>query len=207
MSIKKHLLSGIGLVLVCSLTLLGCGNTVSPTKLSGDITKSQDSYSAVVSSNATSRTLSFPKMFQGDSTAEQLITSLNEKGYKDVQLGDDGEVLATLSIEQYNELIEGLHKASIEALDAMSKSEDSNISSITYDEGFSKVEVHLKSEDMGFESFGALFGLSMAIMPYQQLAGLPVSCDVQFLNKNNEEVGKVNIPKYLETMDSLGKNN
>lgn len=178
------------LAMACS----GCA-----TQNAGKVTSDQDKYSAVEKATLTTRTVTFPAGYFQDMTTEEVLSLLSEKGYTDVAANDNGSYSVTMSVSDYNEMVDTMHSNVAQYLDSMVSSGDwPTLSAVEFDDQFSKVKLTTTSTSLGFKEAFAPLAAGITSCMYQQIAGQPVSCNVVIVDEEGIELANTTYPDAFD---------
>ena len=132
---------------------------------------------------ASDQVVTFPRAYFPDApTTEQATAQLEALGCTDVVDNGDGSFTASMSADAYNQLVSDLYDQVMDAVNTLGdKTTYPNIEEVTYDEGFSTMQVKLNTETPGIEDTFALAVVGVPASTYQQVAGLPVGCEVSLV--------------------------
>lgn len=174
---KITLLIGSGLL--AAACAVGCA-----TQNSGSTTSATDENSAVENVTITTRTVTFPSIYFGESTQDEATATLTELGCSDIVVNENGSYTAIMPLDKYNEFVDSLHEGTKEALDGIPHSEDyPSITAIEYDETFSNVTMTSSASQLGLSEMFVNWTVGICGCMYQQIAGQPVSCTVTVLDE------------------------
>lgn len=186
--------------------IAGCTSTTPLSEHAGTMTKDTDKYSAIDKATATSRTITFPKIYFGNSSTDDAVSSLQNGGCTDVKANDDGSITATMPIDKYNELVDKVYDGVKQQLDGMpaDSSYNGTISSVTYDDTMGNITVTLTGEKMGLTTMFVPYVVGTEVCMYQEIAGLPVNCVVKTMSASGSELATTTLPQDAEKLSQMG---
>lgn len=170
------------LALACALSasiVAGCSGSGS----GGDAAGSASDAGSGTPSATADQDVTIPASYFTEAvSADEAVSQLEDAGCTDVTANDDGSYSATMDADSYNKMVSDLHER---VLDAIATAQDGttypNIASVTYDDGFTAMQVNLNTDTPGLEDTYALAAVGVPAATYQQVAGLPVGCDVSLV--------------------------
>ena len=177
----KCTLSIFTALLVACFALVACS--------SGDGSASDDNGSeaapaqdtaAPAASASSSQTITFPAAYFPDQ--EDHTAQLEALGCTDIVNNGDGSYTASVSADVYNQIVSELYDQVVAAAQTLESDPTyPNVESVVYDEGFTTIEVRLNTDMPGIEDTYALPMMGVPAATYQQVAGLPVGCEVSLV--------------------------
>lgn len=197
----KRKLICILLTLCLTLSLTACGGSDSVSENSEtteatekEETDSLDEIEAIsqieTEENLFSVEIKVPADFVEASTQEELDAIAKEKGYKSIELHEDGSATYTMTKAQHKEMMSELSDTINSALAEMINSEDyPNITDITANDDFTKFTVTTTSTELSLtESFSVLAFYTFGGM-YNIFNSTPAdNVQVEFINAESGEV-------------------
>ena len=168
-------------LLLASFALVGCSSGEGGSSDGTDADAPAQAQDTAAPAEATSaQTVTFPNTYFPDS--QDHTADLEALGCTDVVANGDGSYTASASADVYNQIVSDLYDQVIAAAQTL---EDDptypNVESVVYDEGFTSIQVQLNTDMPGIEDTYALPMVGVPAVTYQQVAGLPVGCEVQLV--------------------------
>ncbi len=179
---KSVIVAFLALTLACWV-VCGCssGGRESGTDNADDTAMEAQDQSAPSSASAsTAQTVTFPVAYftEADGHAAQL----EALGCTDVVENADGSCTATVPPDVYNSIVSDLYDKVMDAINTLETDPTyANVGEVVYDEGFSSIQVKLDTDMPGLEDTYALPTVGVPAATYQQVAGLPVGCQVDLV--------------------------
>lgn len=186
------------LTLCLTLSLTACGGSDSAPETSGttetsetEILEEIEAISEIeTEENLFSVEIKVPADFIDASTQEELDSIAKEKGYKSIELHEDGSATYTMTKSQHKEMMSELAETINSSLSEMINSEDyPNITDITANDYFTKFTVTTTSTELSLvESFSVLAFYTFGGM-YNIFNSTPTdNIQVEFVNADSGEV-------------------
>lgn len=186
------------LTLCFTLSLTACGGSDSAPETSGttetsetEILEEIEAISEIeTEENLFSVEIKVPADFIDASTQEELDSIAKEKGYKSIELHEDGSATYTMTKSQHKEMMSELAETINSSLSEMINSEDyPNITDITANDDFTKFTVTTTSTELSLvESFSVLAFYTFGGM-YNIFNSTPAdNIQVEFVNADSGEV-------------------
>lgn len=192
------------LTLCLTLSLTACGGSDSAPETSGTTETSETEKSEETEileeieaiseieteENLFSVEIKVPADFIDASTQEELDSIAKEKGYKSIELHEDGSATYTMTKSQHKEMMSELAETINSSLSEMINSEDyPNITDITANDDFTKFTVTTTSTELSLvESFSVLAFYTFGGM-YNIFNSTPAdNIQVEFVNADSGEV-------------------
>ncbi len=190
----------IGIASTCIAFIVGClllaTLTGCATQNAGNVTKATDQNSAVDSATLLKKTITFPAWYFQGKEKSDVVSALQSQGYSDVIANEDGSYTVTVSIDQYNQLVDSLHDNIVTLLNSTVGSADSpNVLKVDYDNSFSNIKVYLTTNKIGLSEALLPVKYYVAACIYQQIAGQPVSCTVSIIGADGNQLSSTTYPK------------
>ena len=121
---------------------------------------------------------------------------LERLGATDIAAQDDGSYVVSLSSEDFAAFASHAYQAIQDKIkSSMTDGTYTGVTSVDYDETFATVVVVLDSKTIPDSDAGLATNLGHAANLYQQIAGLPVSCDVIVMNSEGETLSESMFPE------------
>lgn len=164
-------------VLAVSLACVGCveqpGNpVVSPAE-------QEHAAAPAVIAPAVDQTVTVPVVFFESAWESDPESVLDEFGATDVAQGDDGTYTATFTEQDYQAFIDRVYQDAKDAIDDLADSSvHPHVTAVDYDEQFATVTVTLDTTSLSAVETLLPYIPGEIACGYQQVAGLPVQCDV-----------------------------
>lgn len=162
-----------------ALVTSGCmSNGAGETTMSPKSTAS--SAASVVVATSQDHTVTFPALyFDLTNTAKDPEKTLREAGYTDITSSDDGSWTATVPSEDYDPLVNDVYELVKDFIGKIADDEEyPNATAVDYDEQLATVTVSFSTSDISPQEELLPKMVGNAVCMYQQIAGLPVGCDV-----------------------------
>lgn len=186
------------LTLCLTLSLTACGGSDSAPETSGttetsetEILEEIEAISEIeTEENLFSVEIKVPADFIDASTQEELDSIAKEKGYKSIELHEDGSATYTMTKSQHKEMMSELAETINSSLSEMINSEDyPNITDITANDDFTKFTVTTTSTELSLvESFSVFAFYTFGGM-YNIFNSTPAdNIQVEFVNADSGEV-------------------
>lgn len=186
------------LTLCLTLSLTACSGSDSAPETSGttetsetEILEEIEAISEIeTEENLFSVEIKVPADFIDASTQEELDSISKEKGYKSIELHEDGSATYTMTKSQHKEMMSELAETINSSLSEMINSEDyPNITDITANDDFTKFTVTTTSTELSLvESFSVLAFYTFGGM-YNIFNSTPAdNIQVEFVNADSGEV-------------------
>ncbi len=128
-----------------------------------------------------------------ESAREEFLESL---GCDDIEANDDGSYVVKLTGDDYTDFATHAYQAIQEKI--KSSTTDGTyvgVESVDYDETFATVVVVLSTKEIPQRDFTLASDLGHAANVYQQIASLPVSCDVIVMSSEGEQLSETTFPE------------
>lgn len=195
----RHMGFGIGvgrglgcLAVVCAAALgvAGCNGTAVP---DASVTLSAPSIAASADQE---KTVTFPSLyFEQIGEAADPAAYLEGAGYADVAENEDGSFTTTMSADEYDRLVEDAYATATSIIDGMPDDPaHPGVVAVDYDEPFATVTVTFATDALTAEDALASYTAGEAATVYQQIAGLPVGCDVILVGSDGSELSETMFP-------------
>lgn len=121
---------------------------------------------------------------------------LERLGATDIAAQDDGSYVVSLSSEDFAAFASHAYQAIQDKIKSSTTDGTyTGVTSVDYDETFATVVVVLDSKTIPDSDAGLATNLGHAANLYQQIAGLPVSCDVIVMNSEGETLSESMFPE------------
>lgn len=181
----SHYFGHVASLLACALlacAIAGCSASGASAGSSDESGQHDGSASDAPVATA-SQSVTIPASYFADAVSdEEAVSQLEAAGCTDVTANGDGSYSATMDADSYNEMVSDLHDRVLAAIDtAQDGTTYPDIASVTYDDGFTAMQVALNTDTPGLEDTYALAAVGVPAATYQQVAGLPVGCDVSLV--------------------------
>lgn len=129
----------------------------------------------------------------GESAREDFLGSL---GCTDIEANDDGSYVVNLTGDDYTDFATHAYQAIQEKINSStSDGTYTGVKSVDYDETFATVVVVLSGKELPQRDIALASNLGHAANVYQQIANLPVSCDVIVMNSEGEQLSETTFPE------------
>lgn len=176
----------------CALAgLAGCGGQAATPPATTDATVSTAATTVPQDHTVTFSALFFEVWGEEDDPEE----FLEERGYTDVAAADDGSYTATVPADDYDELVsETLDKTTAIIRGIPDDDAYPDAVAVDYDEQFATVTVSFSTDTLDAEDSLASYTAGEAAVVYQQIAGLPVGCDVILVGPDGSELANTMFP-------------
>ncbi len=123
-----------------------------------------------------------------ESAREDFLGSL---GCTDIEANDDGSYVVKLTGDDYTDFATHAYQAIQEKINSStSDGTYTGVKSVDYDETFATVVVVLSGKELPQRDVALASNLGHAANVYQQIANLPVSCDVIVMNSEGEQLSE-----------------
>lgn len=124
--------------------------------------------------------------------AQDFLESL---GATDIDAQEDGSYVVNLSGDDFTAFVSHAYQAIQDKIKSSTTDGTyTDVSSVDYDETFATVVVVLGSKEIPEQDAALAQNLGHAANVYQQVAGLPVSCDVIVMNSEGDQLAEVVSP-------------
>lgn len=141
------------------------------------------------------RTVVFPPLYFEQTDSDDPVSYLEGRGYENVVANDDGSYAATMTSDEFAALVKETRAAVAAIIDALPADEDyPHVVAVDYDEQFATVTVSFDSDKMTAEDALVAYVPGEAAVIYQQIAGLPVGCDVILVGSDGSELADTAFP-------------
>ena len=175
------------LIVVLSIVLSGCGAKNNEEK------KESSTNAADVDESLFDVTITLPNSFfeSFDTTAEEYVNSneKNKERFKEVKLNDNGSVSVTMSKSDYKQMMSELEENIERSLQDVVNSEDYNVEAISHDSRFTRFEIKLNTNEVGFAESFLVVGFTMLGGIYQMFDGNEKpQLEVVFTNSSGQEI-------------------
>lgn len=165
------------------------------TDKSGDVTSETDERSAVELATPTTRTVTFAPIFFDGWSQEDAVSELQDKGYTDIMPQEDGSYTVTMTIGEYNELVDALYASVSETLDGLANSEDyPSIIAVEYDDTFSTIKFTSSKFSLDLTEMFIDWSAAIPACMYQQIAGQPVSTTITVFDADGGIIQEATYP-------------
>lgn len=195
-----------GIVVCCfSLAILSACTAVE---------SSDDSDSTYLSSSSATdkeenrtKTVTLSKMFFEDSfTSQEMEAILNDKSYNELTLNGDGSRTISMPEETYNNLVAGLDAKLKSSLQEIADGDEyPGISSIEYDDRYSKIEMVSSVNPLSDGEQHASYSAGLMAIMFQKVSGQEPQCTIMIRDRAGQVIQEVNYPEDfdIETKASL----
>ncbi len=167
--------AGVASILaVCAgLFCVGCSGQ-EPAPSSGETT-----HAPVIAAPTSDKTITVPAVFFGGVWESDPMAVLKDYGATDISKQDDGGCTATFSADDYAAFVERVYGDAKDAIDGLAASGlHPHVTAVDYDEQFATVTVTLDTTSLSAVETLLPFIPGEIACGYQEVAGLPVQCDV-----------------------------
>ena len=184
---------GLGcLAVVCAAAfgISGCNGAASPE------TTASPSVSSIVASADQNKTVTFPSLyFEQIGETDDSAAYLEDAGYTDVTEGEDGSYTATMTADEYSRLVEDAYATATSIINGIPDDPAyPDAVAVDYDEPFATVTVTFDTDVAAAEDALAAYAAGEAATVYQQIAGLPIGCDVILVGSDGSELSETMFP-------------
>ena len=153
-----------------------------------------------VSSETTSKRVTIPDTYFRLKEIVNPQSYLEAQGYEDVTANDDGSHSATMPADDYEELVREAYDLAVSTIKGIENDERyPDAVSVDYDEQFATVTVLFSTMFYSVEEALVAYAPGEAACMYQQIAGLPVGCDVIIVGPDGSELSEDVFPKQAAT--------
>lgn len=144
---------------------------------------------------AADKAVVFPAAFFELKDVHDPLAFLEARGYADVAAGENGAYTATVPADAYAGLVEEAYQMATAAIDALPGDADHpNVVAVDYDKQFATVTVSFSVGELSAQDTLVSYIPGVAACMYQQVAGLPVGCDVILVGPDGSELANTMFP-------------
>lgn len=187
-----------------ALAASGCmsNGTTGETSMSPKSTAS--SAASIVVSASQDHVVTFPSLyFDLTGTSKDPEKTLKEAGYTDVESADDGSWTATVRGEDYDALVNDVYELVKDFIGQVVGDKDyPNATAVDYDEQLATVTVSFSTADISPQEELLPKMIGNAVCMYQQIAGLPVGCDVILVGPDGTAIMETAFPQQSSSSSS-----
>ena len=178
-------------VLAAALACAGCDGHDAAPATAGD-------QAPVVIAPTADQTVTVPAVFFDGTWESDPMAVLDEFGAADVTANDDGSYTATFTAEGYQSFVDRVYEDARAAIDALASSGlHPHVTAVDYDEQFATVTVTLDTTSLSAVETLLPYIPGEIASGYQQIAGLPVQCDVILVGPDGSNLLETMFPNEL----------
>ncbi len=191
--IKAMVVGAASMLAVCA-GLLGTGCAGQDEAAPSD----QPTQAPVIAVPAEEQTVSVPQVFFEGAWESDPMTVLQDFGGADITKEDDGSYTVTFSADGYAGFVERVYADAKAAIDDVASSGlHPHVTAVDYDEQFATVTVTLDTTNLSAVETLLPFAPGEIACGYQQVAGLPVQCDVILVGPDGSNLLETLFPNDL----------
>lgn len=158
----------------------------------------QPTQAPVIAVPAEEQTVSVPQVFFEGAWESDPMTVLQDFGGADITKEDDGSYTVTFSADGYAGFVERVYADAKAAIDDVASSGlHPHVTAVDYDEQFATVTVTLDTTNLSAVETLLPFAPGEIACGYQQVAGLPVQCDVILVGPDGSNLLETLFPNDL----------
>ena len=158
----------------------------------------QPTQAPVIAAPAEKQTVSVPQVFFEGAWESDPMTVLQDFGGADITKEDDGSYTVTFSADGYAGFVERVYADAKAAIDDVASSGlHPHVTAVDYDEQFATVTVTLDTTNLSAVETLLPFAPGEIACGYQQVAGLPVQCDVILVGPDGSNLLETLFPNDL----------
>ena len=153
-----------------------------------------------VSAETASKSVTIPDIYFQLKNIVNPQSYLEAKGYENVTANEDGSHSATMPAADYEELVQEAYDLAVTTIKGIENDERyPDAVSVDYDEQFATITVLFSTDTYPVEEALVTYAPGEVACMYQQIAGLPVGCDVILVGPDGSELSEDVFPKAAST--------
>ncbi len=159
---------------------------------------SQPAQAPVITTPSTDKTITVPTVFFEGAWESDPMVVLKDSGATDITKEDDGSYTVTFTADDYTAFVDRVYADAKAAIDNLASSGlHPHVTAVDYDEQFATVTVSLDTTSLSAVETLLPFIPGEIACGYQEVAGLPVQCDVILVGPDGSNLLETLFPNSL----------